>query len=288
MLRDDTRMERLKIAPEYSDKWLEVDRPQALCDNYLESLFEQTTTGWAADHSLDGIAKFKHQASDWILSSTLNQLSGFDSFNRLDVIIGCTQFIDNIYMQCQPQVLVGDYRYHDRLGNWSTRPGLLREGVPLVIAMPFPSTGAVHTQMEEILDEAQDKGISVHVDGAWLTCCRGINFNLSHPSIKSVAISLSKGLGLGWNRIGLRWTKDQVADSISIMNDFNMNCRMLTMVGSHVLNNVEPDYLWKTYGELNTRVCKDFNLTPSNAVHMAYTADGRFVGLSPLLRYLMK
>ena len=281
-------MERLKIAPEYSDKWLEVDRPQALCDNYLESLFEQTTTGWTTDHTLAGIDKFKHQASNWILSSTLNQLSGFDSFNRLDVIIGCTQFIDNIYIQCQPQVLVGDYRYHDRLGNWGTRPGLLREGVPLVIAMPFPSTGAVHTQMEEILDEAQDKGISVHVDGAWLTCCRGINFNLSHPSIKSVAISLSKGLGLGWNRIGLRWTKDQVTDSISIMNDFNMNCRMLTMVGSHVLNNVEPDYLWKTHGELNAKVCKDFNLTPSNAIHMAYAADGRFVGLSPLLRYLMK
>lgn len=281
-------MERLKIAPEYSDKWLEVDRPQPLCDNYLESLFEQTTRGWTADHTLDGIDKFKRQASNWILSSKLNHLSGFDSFNRLDVIIGCTQFIDNIYMQCQPQVLVGDYRYHARLGNVLSQPGLLREGVPLIISMPFPSTGAVHTQMEDILDEAKDKGISVHVDGAWLTCCHGIHFDVFHPSIKSVGISLSKGLGLGWNRIGLRWTKDQMPDSITIMNDFNMNCRMLSMVGSHVLANVGPDYLWKTHGELNAKVCKDFNLTPSNAIHMAYTADGRFVGLSPLLRYLMK
>jgi hypothetical protein len=281
-------MERLKIAPEYSSKWLEVDRPQALCDNYLESLFEQITTGWTADHTLAGIDEFKHQASNWILSSTLNQLSGFDNFNRLDVIIGCTQFIDNIYMQCQPQVLVGDYRYHDRLGNWGTRPGLLKEGVPLIIAMPFPSTGTVHIDMEDILDEARDKGISVHVDGAWLTCCRGIDFDLSHPSIRSVGISLSKGLGLGWNRIGLRWHKDAVNDSISIMNDFNMNCRMLTMVGNHVLANVESDYLWNTYGELNAKVCKDFDLTPSKAIHMAYTKDGGFVGISPLLRHLMK
>ena len=281
-------MERLKIAPEYSSKWLEVDRPQALCDNYLESLFEQTTTGWLADHTLAGIDEFKRQASNWILSSTLNQLSGFDNFNRLDVIIGCTQFIDNIYMQCQPQVLVGDYRYHDRLGNWGTRPGLLKEGVPLIIAMPFPSTGTVHIDMEDILDEARDKGISIHVDGAWLTCCRGIHFDLSHPSIRSVGISLSKGLGLGWNRVGLRWHKDAVNDSISIMNDFNMNCRMLTMVGNHVLANVESDYLWKTYSELNAKVCRDFDLTPSNAIHMAYTKDGNFVGLSPLLRYLMK
>jgi hypothetical protein len=281
-------MERVKIAPEYDPKWLEVERPQALCDNYLESLFEQTTTGWQADHTLAGIDTFKQQASNWILSSKLNQLSGFDSFNRLDVIIGCTQFIDNIYMQGQPQVIVGDYRYHDRLGNWGARPGLLKEGVPLIIAMPFPSTGAVHTQMEDILDEARNKDIDVHVDGAWLTCCRGIDFDLSHPSIKSVAVSLSKGLGLGWNRIGLRWSKDHRSDSISIMNDFNMNCRMLTMVGSHVLNNVAPDYLWNTYGELNAKLCKDFELVPSQAIHMAHTKDGKFVGLSPLLRYLMK
>ena len=281
-------MERVKIAPAYDPKWLEVDRPQALCDDYLESLFEKITTGWQADHTLAGIDKFKQQASDWILSSKLNQLSSFDSFNRLDVIIGCTQFIDNIYMKSQPQVLQGDYKYHHRLGNWSRQPGGLSVKTPLVIAMPFPSTGAVHDQMGDILDESQDKGISVHVDGAWLTCCRGINFDVSHPAIRSVGISLSKGLGLGWNRIGLRWSKDQPADSISIMNDFNMHCRMLTMVGSHVLDNVEPDYLWKTYGELNAKVCKDFNLIPSKAIHMAYTLEGNFVGISPLIRYLMK
>jgi hypothetical protein len=151
--------------------------------------------------------------------------------------------------------------------------------------MPFPSTGAVHNQMTEILDEAQDKGISVHVDGAWLTCCRGINFDLSHPSIKSIGISLSKGLGLGWNRIGLRWTKETNPDSITIMNDFDMNLRATAMIGLHFIRNLPPDYLWNTHGDKYYKICNDFNLTPTNSIYLALR-NGQPVGVSPLIRYL--
>ena len=188
-------------------------------------------------------------------------------------------------MQCQPQVLIGDYRYHARLGNQWSSSGLLREGVPLVIAMPFPSTGAVHTQMGEILNEAKDKGIDVHVDGAWVTCCRGINFDVSHPAIKSVGLSLSKGLGLGWNRIGLRWTRQTAADSVTIMNDFNMNLRAPAMIGLHFIRNLPPDYLWNTHKEQYYKVCSDFDLTPTNSIYLAIN-NGYPVGISPLIRYL--
>jgi hypothetical protein len=291
MLSDDRRMERVKIAPEYDAKWLEVERPQSLCDNYLESLFSKIMTGFDGieiDHRMTANSTFKETACNWILNSRLNHLTGFDNFNRVDIINGCTQFIDNIYMSGTPQIIVGDYRYHDRLGNWGTYPGLLKKDTPLIIAMPFPSTGAVHNRMTEILNEAQDNGIDVHVDGAWLTCCRGINFDVSHPAIKSVGISLSKGLGLGWNRIGLRWSKGASPDSISIMNDFHMELRMGAIVGNYILDNVQSDYLWNSYGDLNAKICKDFNLTPSNAIHMAFNQDGNFVGLSPLLRNLME
>jgi hypothetical protein len=123
------------------------------------------------------------------------------------------------------------------------------------------------------------------VDGAWLTCCRGINFDLSHPSISSIGISLSKGLGLGWNRIGLRWTKQTEPDAITIMNDFNMNLRAPAMIGLHFIRNLEPDYLWMTHGERYAKVCKDFNLTPTNSIYLALH-NGQPVGVSPLIRYL--
>ena len=222
----------------------------------------------------------------WLFNSQLNHIVGFDYFNRVDIINGCTQFIDNLYMQGPVQVLRHDYRYHERLGlAYIKDVGSLIPDVPLIIAMPFPSVGDKHPDMEEILYEAKNKRISVHVDGAWVTCSRGINFDLSDPSIKSVAISLSKGLGLGWNRIGIRWTKDTLADSISIMNDFHMNNRALSIIGLHFIRNLEPDYLWKTHANRNAKICSDFNLVPTPSIHIALR-NGQPVGLSPLIRYL--
>jgi hypothetical protein len=151
--------------------------------------------------------------------------------------------------------------------------------------MPFPKVGAPHPDMKEILDECVLKNIAVHIDSAWISCCRDVDFDYSHPAIRSVGISLSKGLGLGWNRIGLRWTKDTKADSIVIMNDFHMNNRALAMIGLHFVRNLPTDYLWLTHGNQYYKVCKDFNLIPTRSIHLALK-DGHPVGVSPLIRYL--
>jgi hypothetical protein len=279
-------MTRTRIAPCYSPDFLETERPSPLSDNKIEQMIQDVLSGKLDRDISDRVyADFKKEMYQWLMKSQTNTITGLNKFERVDIVNGCTQFIDAQYMQGQPQVISGDYRYHDRLGNVGTVPGSLEQGVPLVIAMPFPSMGAVHNQMEAILDEAQDKGISVHVDGAWLTCCRGINFDLSHPSIKSVAISLSKGLGLGWNRIGLRWTRQIDPDSVTIMNDFNMNLRAPAMIGLHFIRNLSPDYLWNTHGDNYYKVCHDFVLSPTRSIYLALK-NGQPVGVSPLLRYL--
>jgi hypothetical protein len=279
-------MERIKVAPDYLEKYLEVDRPQPLTDSKMEKLIQELLPhrwGYTVTNELYSI--FKSEMQDWLLNSQLNTIIGLETFNRIDIINGCTQFIDSIYMKGQPQVLIGDYRYHDRLGNWGTQPGLLKENTPLIIAMPFPTTGAVHSQMLEILDECLEKEIPVHIDGAWLTCCRDIVFDVSHPAIHSVGISLSKGLGLGWNRIGLRWTRNTIADSVTIMNDFNMNLRGTVMIGLHFLRNLDPDYLWNTYEDIYYKICKDFNLEPTNSIYLAIR-NGQPVGVSPLIKHV--
>jgi hypothetical protein len=281
-------MERIKQASSYEEKWLEVEKPQPLSDNKIEQLIQDVLSGCLDKDISDKVyTDFKKEMTDWLAGSTLNKLVGFDSFDRLDIINGCTQFIDAIYMKGPVQTIRGDYRYHKRLNPsmYYSIPGYLKPGVPLIIAMPFPSTGAVHEQMDKILNESRDKDIDVHIDGAWVTCCKRINFDVSHSAIKSVGISLSKGLGLGWNRIGLRWTRQPTPDSVTIMNDFRMNNRALVMIGLHFLRNLEPDYLWKTHGDHYYKVCADFALTPTKSVYLALK-DGQPVGISPLLRYL--
>ena len=279
-------MNRNPIAESYDPKWLETERPQPLSDRKIEQLQQDVLSGNLDKDITDQVyVNFKQEAEDWILSSPFNTLVGLDSFSRKDIINGCTQFIDNLYMQGEVQVLKGDYKYHHRLGNWGRSVGSLSPKIPLIIAMPFPQVGAPHQDMAEILDECKIKNIPVHIDGAWISCCRDITFDFNHVAIKSVGISLSKGLGLGWNRIGIRWTKDPKSDAITIMNDFNMNCRILAKVGLHFIRKFPTDYLWKTYGELNAQVCSDFGLIPTGSIYLALK-DNQPVGIAPLIRHL--
>jgi hypothetical protein len=189
-------------------------------------------------------------------------------------------------MQGPVQVLRDDYRYHERLGLAYVKDvGSLIPDIPLIIAMPFPSIGAPHRDIEEVLHECKIKNIAVHIDGAWVSCCRDITFDFSNDVIRSVGISLSKGLGLGWNRIGLRWTKDTNADAITIMNDFHMNNRALVKIGLHFIRHLPSDYLWLTHSDHYYKVCRDFNLLPTHSIHLAIR-NGQPVGISPLIRYL--
>jgi len=277
----------IRIAPIYSAQYLEIDRPSPLSDNRIEELIADVLNGRIDKDISDSVYdQFKIETEQWLMSSRLNSIQGLESFERKDIVIGCTQFIDNLYMDGPLQVISGDYRYHERLGLAFVKDvGSLIPGLPLIIAMPFPSVGQPHKNMEDILNECLEKNIPVHIDGAWITCCRSVSFDLNHPSVVSVAISLSKGLGLGWNRIGLRWTKKFKQDSITIMNDFNMNNRALAMIGLHFIRNLPNDYLWNTHGDRYYKVCRDFNLTPTNSIHLALR-QGEPVGVSPLIRYL--
>ena len=277
----------IKIAPDYSAKFLQVERPKPLSDKHIESEIQEVLHGnWDYDITDQVYIDFKTECEEWIFSSKLNDLQGIDTFTRKDIIIGCTQFIDNLYMQGPVQTVRGDYKYHERLKLGFVKDvGSLIPDIPLVLAMPFPKNGAPHEDIEEIFNECSAKQIPIHIDGAWTSCCRDIHFDFSHPAIRSVGISLSKGLGLGWNRIGLRWTKDTKPDAITIMNDFNMNCRVLAKIGLHFIRKFPTDYLWNTYGDLNAQVCKDFGLTPTRSIYLALK-DGHPVGIAPLIRHL--
>ena len=106
-------MDRHKIAPEYSPFYLEIDRPQPLSDKRIDSLIKSAMEGKIEVDLTDKLYDdFKLNASDYILNGSLNTLVGLDKFKRVDIINGCTQYIDSLYVKKKLQVLNGDYRYH--------------------------------------------------------------------------------------------------------------------------------------------------------------------------------
>lgn len=279
-------MMRDSVDREYTEQWLQYDRPQPMYDksinNFYESFYQNNPIH---TNNLDQI--FKDTFISWLDNHKLNKFTGYDKFKHIDIINGCTQYIDDLYQRVGTNnlmVFTNDYKYH-----WRLNPSIkyttiqsLSQGKELIISMPFPFYGDVHPKMEDILDRCLSLNIPVHIDGAWISCIRDIEFDFDHPAIQTVGVSLSKG-GLGGNRIGIRMARERPNGAVTIMNDFNMNSQALVSMGIEFINTFGPEYFWNKYNDKYYQVCKDFNLTPTKAIHIAIK-DNSPVGIRPLLR----
>jgi hypothetical protein len=277
------------IAKSYSAEWLQRERPQPMYDKTIHRLLSTVFLNNPGDHH--NLAEdFKKQFLLWLQADRLNRFTGFQNGWQHDICIGCTHYIDDLYQTLGANhlmILEDDYRYHWRLDPTRTFNKLenLVPGKSLLISMPFPKYGDLHPQMTEILNHCLDLNIPVHIDAAWLGCVRDIEFDFSHPAISSFAISLSKGLGLGGHRIGLRFSRQRTRGPITIMNDFSMNCQGLMQVGLVFMKELGSNYLWNKYADTYKKICNDFSLTPTKAIHLAQTPQGP-VGVRLLLRWL--
>ena len=280
---------RDNINRQYTEEWLQHERPQPMYDSDINKFYDKFYIDNPV-HNPNLFEDFKIEFVKWLDGHTLNNLSGYKEFEYKDICIGCTQYIDDLYQRCGTngiQILENDYKYH-----WRLNPDIeyvtvdtLDPNRELIIAMPFPYGGDVHPQMNTILDRCLELNIPVHIDGAWISCCRDITFNFAHPAITTFCISLSKG-GLGGNRIALRFSRVRPNGAITIMNDFNMNCQSLVWMGIQFMQEFGPENFWKKYEDAYYKVCKDFNLTPTKAIHLAIL-NGKPVGVRPLLRFLV-
>lgn len=233
---------------------------------------------------------FKHIMFTWLHDSDHFTLNGIKQFEHKEIIIGCHHYLDGLlvkYGQDNLQVLEHDYRYYQRLNpnrKWAI-PGELKKGKPLVIATPFPGYTGIHPEFNNILDEAEEKNIDVHLDCAWLSCSKDITIDLTRPCIKTFGVSLSKGYGAGWNRIGVRFSKSiDETDPITIYDKVNMAPEPAVVAGILLLDHVPKGYLWNTYGEAYNEVIKEFDLEPGNILFAAYTKDRVLCSITHLLK----
>lgn len=274
---------------QYTSEWLQHERPQPMYDSSINKLYESVFHHNPA-YNDDIVNEFKMKFINFLNNHSLSKLSSIDTFPYTDICVGCTQFIDDIYQRvgtANVMIFENDYKYHWRLNNsieYATLDTLV-SNKELIISMPFPAYGDVHPLMHTILDRCSQLNIPVHLDAAWITCSRDITFDFSHPAIKTFAVSLSKG-GMGNDRIGVRFSRNRPVGAISIMNDFNMNCKSLMHTGLKFMQELGPEYFWKKYETKYYKVCEDFNLTPTKAIHVAKTIQGKIVGVRPLLRCL--
>ena len=283
----DWKMLRTKIQYE---KWkpmynLEIHR-------YLKSLLKEPYPD-----SQDLIPRYLDTFHNWIKNSKFNQLDGLDSFPDRDFCIGVTHFLDDLHIRYREKLvtLKGEYPYHKRI-----RPKMkvrsienLSQGDVLVLSLPFSHIGDIHPNMEDILRICSQKNIPLHIDSAWFGVCRDIQFDYAHPAIKSVSFSLSKSLGLGQHRSGIRYSKERTFGPVSTINDSKYYMECSAWIGLKFMQHFNnPDYFQNKYQSYYKEVCDNLNLKPGPTIFVAYEkiSEGNYrpVGIRPLLRWLQE
>jgi len=233
--------------------------------------------------------EFKENFDYYVKNNKGFTLSHIDQFPHKEIIVGCHHYLDGLmikYGRENLQVLEHDYTYYKRLDpdrNFSTVGNLQPNGA-LVIATPFPGYLGVHPEFNDILKEATEKNIDIHLDGAWLSCSTGLDIDLSTSCIKSIGISMSKGYHASWNRIGLRYTRSEdLVDPITIYDRSQMCPWTTAAAGILLLDNVPIDYMWDTYGDRYYQLVKHFDLEVGNILFSAYGKDRIIYSLKDLL-----
>jgi hypothetical protein len=245
---------------------------------------------FSKSHDFITTHEFIPLAETWFKSTRHNNLHGWNDFPCVDVILGCTHFIESLVLKYGWdgfQILPEEYAYYGLMGKYGSELGNLEPLKPLLISLPNWRYADLRPEWPDLLNECELKNIDIHIDFAWITVARGIDIDLSHPCIKSFAMSLSK-YHMEWNRIGLRWSRQRTMDSVTIFNRFHREVNSsLTSCGAYIMNNLPRDYGWDVYGKAHHETCEKLNLLPTKLIHVATKPDlSDVVGIGEILSNL--
>lgn len=233
--------------------------------------------------------------ANWICSTKNNNITGLESFAVKDVVIGTTQTFDEAYYTYrnrQLRVFSNEYSYHKRNVLVKTLNDENNNYVPLekndwvLISLPFSGNGNIALYYEILLKDAEEKNIPVIVDCAWFGTCRNINFDFSSPVIKAVTFSLSKGIGLGNMRTGIRFSNYDTG-SIKQQNDYKHLVFSNMQIGIWQMNKFGPDYITNKYLNAYKKMCKDLKLQQTLCIHVAGN-NGKLMGVRNLVKEYYK
>ena len=226
---------------------------------------------------------FVDKASAWFRSTKINDLQGWDKFPCVDVIMGCTHFIESLASKHKwnIQVLGKEYAYYTVMGKKHTDPGNLEPGKPLIVSLPNYYYGS-RPDWQAVLKECEQKDIDIHIDCAWVTAAKGFDFDFDHPNIKSFAMSMSK-YNFTWNRIGLRWSRQRTMDSCSLISAQKKYNELTTACGSFMMDNIPRDYGWEKYGKINQQICDKLGLEPTMFFYVVKDKNDKLYSIGKLL-----
>jgi hypothetical protein len=240
---------------------------------------------------------FLEEIDKWINSHEHIKYIGLDTFDRRDAILGTTHQLDELHMLHGKNICTfkGEYKYHRRLTDYKVKQIKHYKEIQykdvMVVSYPSCITTGYHKDFDKLLDYCALLEVPIHIDGAWFGQCRNFEFDVRHPAIRSISVSLSKALGMGSQRIGIRYYRSSELPvppgPIQIMNDFCYANVSDMWIGVKMMEHFGPDVWWKNYGDFYSKVCKDFGLGETDSIHVGWDKEGDQAGVRTAMRMLI-
>lgn len=220
--------------------------------------------------------KFVNQYKTWLQQSSFNKIKGLSEFKFGQYSYGSTTAIAEFIKRHSnrrlriskddfllTKILSKCYRINLKF----LEDDIIKKNDVLIISHPFTGNGNVYPSFEKILDSCDKKNVPVLIDGAYFGICKNINYPLQRSCIREFTSSLSKNFGVQNLRIGIRLSKDYIDDTLNVpiqMADcFN---KLGALIGIELMKKFKPDYIVKKYEKTYNKICKKFNLIPTNTI----------------------
>ena len=255
-----------------------------LMSDKVASIISQVSTEYSTDSVL---SNFLIKYRSWILSSNLNTVTGLDNFDVVCYSNGTTESFDHFYLRHSTKrfrCFKGEYLYHRLVWdsslnyNWKfLEDDCLKINDAVVISLPFADTGNQHhLYNKDFLDECFALNIPVLLDCAFFGICQNIDFDFTHPAITDVCFSLSKTFPVNNIRIGIRFTRNNYFDGLSVYQNAGYVNLLGAAVGLKLLEEFNPDYTVINYKNKQLELCNYFKLTPSLSVIFGLDSEQRY------------
>lgn len=219
---------------------------------------------------------------DWISDSSYNKISGLETFKHSAFLSGSTnafpEFISR-YPNRRIRVSKSDFVMTKIVSRIQQRDFLFLEDGDLdpndclIFSHPFSGNGKTLPNYQTLLDQADMFGVPVMVDACYFTVSHGIDYDLSHVSIKEINFSLSKNYSSTNLRTGIRFTKEFVDDSISATLSMGIFNKFSAIVGYQLLKHFSHDWFISKYISAYEQICTELNLEKTNTLSFAIAPD---------------
>ena len=231
----------------------------------------------------------------WMFSTHPN-IKGVEKFSAACFTQGTTESFAQFYIRYKThkrlRLKKGEYFYHQMMQRmWYNHADghylgsfcwldedEIRPADLLLISVPFSDTGAVPSDLEDILNSCDKHKVPVMLDLAYINLTVDQEINLEHPCIEYVVSSLSKVFPVENHRIGIRLQREMFEDQIYVINEkgYNYINLLSAFLGTSLMQKFAADYIYHKYKEPQAILCEHHDLEPSPCVYFGIDTQNKF------------